>query len=162
MRGKRRAFYFTHINIACTAADPGAGASGVDTTTCANISGPAAGFGLGLHTYSASATDKAGNTGTGSTSFTVGVTPPSLCTYTLQLTDGSAKYLALTRSQKQAFDKTVGALCALDLTPIKFGIKPATKASLIAAYKRGVNILAAGGWLTTQQASQLAALASAL
>ena len=47
------------VSITCTAADA---LSGVASTTCANVSGPAYSFGLGSHTFSASATDKAGNT----------------------------------------------------------------------------------------------------
>jgi len=58
------------VNITCTATD---GLSGVESTTCADITGPAASFAPGLNTFSATATDKAGNTGTGSTSFTVQV-----------------------------------------------------------------------------------------
>ena len=58
------------VNITCSATDD---LSGVDSTTCADITGPAASFAPGLNTFSATATDKAGNTGTGSTSFTVQV-----------------------------------------------------------------------------------------
>ncbi|HEX2916083.1 MAG TPA: hypothetical protein VH186_35300 [Chloroflexia bacterium] len=64
------------INITCTPAD---NLSGVASSTCANINGPAYSFALGNHSYSATATDNAGNTGSGSTSFTVGVTFDSLC-----------------------------------------------------------------------------------
>lgn len=63
------------IAITCKALDA---LSGVATTTCANIEGSAASFGLGLHAYHASATDKAGNTGNGTASFTVTVTFASL------------------------------------------------------------------------------------
>jgi hypothetical protein len=63
------------VSITCTASDQ---LSGVASTTCQNISGPAYSFGLGQHGYSATATDKAGNTGSGSTSFTVTVTSTSL------------------------------------------------------------------------------------
>ncbi len=69
------------VNIACSAAD---NLSGVDSTTCADISGPAYSFGLGTHTFSATATDKAGNVGSGSTTFTVQVTYASLCALTQQ------------------------------------------------------------------------------
>lgn len=85
-----------------------------------------------------------------------------MCSLTLQDADGSSKYLALTANQKTAFNKTISALCSADLTPIKPGIKPATKALLIAAYKLGVNALAADGWLTKTQASQLSGMASGL
>lgn len=73
------------VNIACAATDPVSGgvASGVDpaTNTCQNVVGPA--YNLDPNnTYSASATDFAGNTGTGSVSFRVVVTYADLCTLT--------------------------------------------------------------------------------
>lgn len=63
------------VNITCAATDA---LSGIDTSTCANITGPAWSFGLGTTTRSASATDRAGNTGSASTTFTVIVTEASL------------------------------------------------------------------------------------
>ena len=60
------------VNITCSAAD---NPSGVDSNTCADISGPASSFGLGAHTFSATATDMAGNVGSGSTIFTVAGAP---------------------------------------------------------------------------------------
>lgn len=69
------------VNITCNASDA---LSGVASTTCANISGPASSFALGVNTYSATATDNAGNVGSGSVSFTVGVTASGLCTLTQQ------------------------------------------------------------------------------
>jgi DNA/RNA endonuclease G (NUC1)/methionine-rich copper-binding protein CopC len=59
------------VNIHCAATDIG---SGVVSTTCADITGPAYQFQAGLNTFGATATDAAGNVGTGSTSFTVVVT----------------------------------------------------------------------------------------
>ncbi|WP_345630256.1 glycoside hydrolase family 3 C-terminal domain-containing protein [Rugosimonospora acidiphila] len=64
------------VQIHCAATDPGG--SGVAKTTCADLRGPAYTFGLGTHRYGATATDTAGNTGTGSTGFTVTVTYPSV------------------------------------------------------------------------------------
>lgn len=62
------------VSITCTAAD---NLSGVASSTCANISGPASSFAVGTNTYSAKATDTAGNVGnTTSTSFTVGAPEP--------------------------------------------------------------------------------------
>jgi hypothetical protein len=63
------------VAITCSASD---GLSGLVSTTCANVSGPAWSFGLGTTSRSASALDRAGNTGNGSTSFTVLVTEASL------------------------------------------------------------------------------------
>lgn len=56
------------VAITCSAADA---LSGLVSNTCQNVSGPAYSFSLGLHTYSATATDKAGNSTVGSTQFTV-------------------------------------------------------------------------------------------
>ena len=53
--------------------------SGVASDTCAGVSGPAWSLGLGTHSLSAIATDNAGNTGTGSTSYTVKADAASLC-----------------------------------------------------------------------------------
>jgi hypothetical protein len=64
------------VAIACTAADA---LSGVASSTCADVAGPAWSFGLGPTTVAASAQDNAGNVGTGSTTFTVAVTAASLC-----------------------------------------------------------------------------------
>jgi hypothetical protein len=65
------------VAIHCAASDPSPG-SGVASTTCADVNGPAYSFGLGSHTYSATAQDVAGNVGSGSTTFTVNVTYASL------------------------------------------------------------------------------------
>jgi alpha-L-rhamnosidase len=65
------------VAITCSATDPTPG-SGLASTTCDNVNGPAYSFGLDSHTYSASATDIAGNVGSASTTFTVKVTFTSL------------------------------------------------------------------------------------
>lgn len=67
------------IAITCTVTDEG---SGVASHTCADIAGDAFAFGAGEHVFSATATDNAGNTGSGSTSFTVQVTAGSLANLT--------------------------------------------------------------------------------
>lgn len=64
------------VNITCSASDA---MSGLFSNTCTNTVGDAYTFGLGAHTLSASATDKASNVGTGSATFTVSVTSGSLC-----------------------------------------------------------------------------------
>ena len=63
------------VSITCTATD---NLSGVASSTCANANDPAYTYALGSNTLSATATDKAGNTGSGSTSFTVSVNAASL------------------------------------------------------------------------------------
>ena len=68
-----------HVSITCTAADA---ESGLASNTCAPIDGDAYVFGLGQHTFSATATDNAGNSASASTSFTVSVTFASLTNLT--------------------------------------------------------------------------------
>jgi hypothetical protein len=64
-----------HVLITCTATDA---ESGIASDTCAPIDGDAYVFGLGPHTFSATATDNSGNTASASTSFSVSVTFASL------------------------------------------------------------------------------------
>jgi len=68
-----------HVSIACAATDT---ESGIASNTCAPIDGDAYVFGLGPHTFSATATDKAGNSASASTSFSVNVTFASLTNLT--------------------------------------------------------------------------------
>ena len=149
------------VNITCVAADE-PGGSGLASSTCQNVVGPAAGFGLGTRQFSATATDNAGNVGNGSGSFTVTATPTAVGSLTLQYMQASAKYMALTVNQKAVFTRTVNALLAVTLNRINSGTRPAAKALLVAAYKLGVRGLVVGGWLTTAQANQLSGFASAL
>jgi hypothetical protein len=65
------------VSVHCSATDPSPG-SGVASDTCHDVSGPAYTFALGSHSVSATATDIAGNVGSGSTTFSIGVTIPSL------------------------------------------------------------------------------------
>lgn len=60
------------VDIRCEVQE---GQSGVASSTCADIRGLASSFGAGSHKYSATAADVAGNTGTGSTTFTVVAMP---------------------------------------------------------------------------------------
>lgn len=105
------------VSIDCTATDSG---SGVESSTCADITGPAYTFALGANTFSATATDLAGNTGTGSVTFAVEVTFASLCALTRQFaaTSGVANGLcaklaaaAAARSRGNA-DAVAGSLGA--------------------------------------------------
>lgn len=69
------------VAITCTATDSG---SGIASTTCADIIGPASSFLPGNNLYSASATDRAGNVGAGRVSFNVDITADNLCRLTMQ------------------------------------------------------------------------------
>jgi hypothetical protein len=74
------------VSISCSAGDPvhNGISSGLLSSTCKTISEPAYSFGLGSHTFSALATDKAGNVGTASASFVVKDTVAGLPTLTRQ------------------------------------------------------------------------------
>jgi hypothetical protein len=63
------------VQITCSAADA---LSGVASSTCKEIAAPAYSFSLGANNFTATAVDKAGNTGSSATSFTVTVTYESL------------------------------------------------------------------------------------
>lgn len=67
------------VNITCSASDATAGLA---SATCANVSGDAYSFGVGTSSFSASAMDNAGNSAGAAASFTVTVTPASLCNLT--------------------------------------------------------------------------------
>src|SRR5207245_11354215 len=95
------------VAITCAATDT---LSGVFATTCANISAPAYTFAVGGTAYSATATDAAGNVGTGTTTVTIKVTPAGLTTLTYRFVQTSAKYQALTAQQKSAVDMLVAAV----------------------------------------------------
>jgi hypothetical protein len=148
------------VAITCTAADT-VGGSGLASNTCADASGPAWSFGAGSHTLSASATDNAGNTGHGSTTFSVTVSSASLCTLTGQFVDGSKKYGTLKPFQKALVDLAVRNGCSL-LTSVGPNVKPAQKQAFINAYANAVQALVGPGWLSQAQAKILQGLAGAL
>lgn len=69
------------VSIVCTPADA---LSGLASSTCTNITGPAYTFGLGSHTLTATASDNAGNQGSATTTFNVQVSSVSLCNLVTQ------------------------------------------------------------------------------
>ena len=133
------------VSITCSANDA---LSGVASDTCANVSGPAWSFGLGTHTVSATATDNAGNTGSGSTSFTVTVDANSLCALVraFSTNSGIANSLCV---------KLTAASAAAARGQSK------TKANIISAFDNEV-AAQSGKALTTAQATLLIDLATAL
>ena len=145
------------VTIACVAADA---LSGVASSTCASNSlaaVPAYTLALGAHTLSASATDNAGNTGTGSAGFTVSVTPSSLCNLTTQFIEGSANYQRLSAGQKAAVNKLASAACQ-QLATITAKLGRLQKALLVAGYRLAAAALVPAGWLTKAQATVLSSL----
>lgn len=146
------------VAITCSASDA---LSGIAGSTCPSVNGPAYGFPLGANTFVATATDVAGNTGAASTTFTVTVTPGSLCTLTTKFVQSSPKYLALKPVQQAQVTRLANALC-VRAALISPHLTPAKKAAAIAAYQKGVDALAAAGWMSTAQAAVLKSLAAAL
>jgi FG-GAP-like repeat/FG-GAP repeat len=130
------------VAISCTATDA---LSGVASSTCADITGPAYAFGLGTIMRSATATDLAGNTGNASTSFTVTVDSTSLC--------------SLARRFSARTD-VAASLCA-KITSIASAPNADAKSGKLAAFD---NQLAAqtGKALTAAQAAVLRQLAASL
>jgi YVTN family beta-propeller protein len=153
------------IIIQCTAVDPpnsnGTHGSGLGSSTCQNIGGPAYSFPVGNNTFSAQATDNAGNVGSGSTSFSVLVTYGSLCTLTKQFVESSAKYQALPYTLRSQIDQFVTSLCQ-QLTNAQLALTSQQKAQLIGAYQAGVSALVNNGWLTSAQGAILFRLSQAL
>jgi hypothetical protein len=132
------------VSITCKPSD---NLSGIASSTCANITGPAYTFAASTNTFSASATDKAGNIGTGSTTFTVGVTYDDLCTL-------SAKFSTDPNVDKGLCDKLVAAKAAAargDLT---------AKNNILGAYRQQV-AAQTGKALTADQAAILTRLSRA-
>jgi choice-of-anchor C domain-containing protein len=148
------------VDITCVAADPTPG-SGVASSTCADLHAPAYTLGLGSHTLSASATDQAGNTGEGSTSFSVTVDAASLCRLTAQLVHGSARYQAAPPRARARVDACTTRLCGI-LAQIGPELTHRQRKALLGAYGKGLDRFAAAGWLTVGQAATLRSLAAAL
>lgn len=88
-----------HVSITCTATDA---ESGIASDNCAPIVGDAYAFGLGQHTFSATATDVAGNSSSASTSFSVSVTFGSLANLTRRFMTSGKVADALVKDLREA------------------------------------------------------------
>jgi hypothetical protein len=133
------------VAITCNPSDA---LSGVATSTCANIGGPAYSFGLGSHTYTATATDNAGNQGGGTTTFTVQVSYPSLCRLASQFSTSTDVASGLC-------DK----LSAASQAAVRGQNKP--KTNILAAFDQQVSAQT-GKALSSDQADVLTTLAATL
>jgi len=133
------------IGITCLATDA---LSGIDTTTCQDIVGPAYAFAAGDNTISATATDHASNTGTGSTTFTVVVNGASLG----NLTEQFVSRAGVAHSMRAQLDAAEAAALLGNLR---------AKAGAIGAYQNHVSAQI-GKTVTASQAAILIQLAGAL
>ena len=95
------------INITCSATDA---LSGVYTQNCPNIQGPAYAFGVQTSTFAGTATDKAGNVGSGTVTFTVVVTPAGL----KALVDRFVSSAAIANSLDRKLDRVAAAIASGD------------------------------------------------
>ena len=146
------------VAITATAADSGSGVASFGWT---NVNAPAYSFGPGLHTLTATATDKAGNPVTATTTFTVTVTPAQLSTLTTQFVQGSAKYKSANLLTKVVASGLVGVITSLELR-MSSKATPAAKATLLKAYRSQLQTFVSNGWLNASQAVTLVSFAGAL
>jgi Tol biopolymer transport system component len=150
------------VAVTCTAGDGGSGLAAPNPCASPLASGPAYTYPLGSNAIGPlTAKDLAGNTTTKTTSFTVKVTPTTLCVLTKGFVQGSAKYQALKPALRAAVDALATAACN-QLDGIVAGLSPAKKAALVSLYKTAVGALVTPGWLTAAQATTLKNLAAAL
>jgi hypothetical protein len=145
------------VAITCHAADA---LSGMASSTCVDVTGPAYSFALGQNTFSASATDAAGNTGTGNTSFTVVADPASIATLAMQFVAGSSTYQSPAPPRQQAVQKLVD-LATRAVVRIVPTLDPEQKTAFLRVYGDALARLVRGGWLTAGQAATLTNLAAA-
>jgi hypothetical protein len=146
------------VAITCAATDA---LSGVAATSCQSISGPAYSFNIGLNSFSATATDNAGNTAAATTTFTVAESNGELAQLTNQFVDTSPVYLTLSTRQRIVVD---GAVSLMDriLAAIQPGMNPIQKRLLVSTYKTLVAGLGQTGFLTTVQVGVLDRLVDSL
>jgi hypothetical protein len=122
---------------------------------------PAATLTLGTHTLNASVTDKAGNTGSGVTTFTVTATAESVAVLTTRYIQSSPNYQNLTASQKKVVD-ALAAVATRAVARIVPTLNSGQKRGLLVAYNAALNTLVRTGWLTQSQATTLSGFAAAL
>ena len=118
-------------------------------------------FDAGVNTLTDSATDFAGNVGTGSATFTLEVTPAGVCELTRQFVRSSTAYERLTPARQAAAQALAEITCRW-LSKIIPRLTPEKKAHVVSVYRRHVEALVTAGWLTASQAGTLTRLADAL
>ena len=115
----------------------------------------------GPHTFGVSATDKAGNTASASASYTVAVTPASLCARTTRYVRASSRYAAQSEPGRRAGDAVAAATCN-KVDQISESSTPEQKQRAVRTYRLAVQALVAEGWLSAEHGETLAALAGHL
>ena len=118
------------INITCAATDSG---SGVATTTCQNVTGPAHTFAVGVNTRTASATDVAGNIGSATITFTVTVPPAAVGNVITQFFDSPTEAAKANQTLNQATSAPNASARAAHLNKLKKDIEKEIGKTLTAA-----------------------------
>jgi len=136
------------VSIGCAAQDD---LSGVASSTCADISGPGYLFAAGENTFSAQATDFAGNLGSGATRFNLVVRFEDLCALSRQFIDlpsseHTNRMCAQLDAARAAAARGNAVACA----------------NIIDAYNHTVDAAARSGHLATKEAAILRRLSAAL
>ena len=119
------------IDITCSATDT---TSGIAEADCPDVQGPAATYGPGQHTVTATATDHAGNTTTTSHTFTVQVTPGGIGDLLDDLTGGTGGSLVADLLQTGATGTAavvVEGLCCTDQGGGIFAVLTRDQADLV-------------------------------
>lgn len=100
------------VSITCSASDA---LSGIASTTCANVAGPAYLFAAGSHSLSATATDKAGNDAAESFAFTITPTVGGLQTLACSFLGTGKKYEQFCKKLTRDLDDAVAYAAAGDI-----------------------------------------------
>jgi probable HAF family extracellular repeat protein len=146
------------VAIACSASDVTSGLA----ATCPGVDVAGSLLPLGSNTRTTTATDRAGNTRTVSTTFTVTAglpnqaTPSSVCLLVQHDVQGSAKYAALKPLNRLVVDVLTSLGCSW-VKAIAPKMSPSQKVGLLTSFKNTVTSLLAGGWITAEQAATLRA-----
>ena len=145
------------VTIGCKAADAMSGLA----NACRGIDAPAYEFAIGSTNRTTTVTDKAGNSATVSTGFSVAVTPASLCNLTKRLVQGTARYQALPANLRKAVDALASTACS-HANGCTAKLSVSQKKALVALYKTALVALQKPGWLTASQTNLLSNLADKL
>ena len=150
------------VNITCSVIDPlvNGTASGLAASTCHDVRGPAYSFSAGSNSFAATATDNAGNVGSGSTTFTVSVTYGNLCNLTKLFIERSPNFQALSYQAQQRDDRLYTRICE-QMASVQ-SPPPGQRLRAIRLYKTFVQAMVNRGFLTRDQAGTLDRLADSL
>ncbi len=135
------------VSIRCSAAD---GESGIAHSACADATRPAWELGVGTTTFTASATDRAGNVGTATASVRVVATHRDLCVLATRFNDGSRGKARALCNRLRAAERAAARG------------RPDLHARRMTRFVRFVDLAVRRGWLTAAEGDVLSAAGRAL